>query len=239
MVESNQMLDHRHNCVTLHQIPQVLEDSCNLRDTESLARAGSSTYSLRPTTATDSADWWTREVCAWGPASDVITEYTYTWTDSDGSKTSSIGEMSSPGSVNAFGIEIRWQSTDFSSVPATASATATPDSPTPTSSQDSAGSDSSSGLSSGATAGIGVGVAAGVVVVAILALFFFWFRRRKARQVASVHIPQSPHDAYPPNAYAHDMYGDGGQVAELSATRNKPFTYQKAELSSETADETS
>lgn len=133
--------------------------------------------------------------------------------------------MSSPGSINAFGIEIRWQSTDFSSVPATASATATQVSPTSTSSQGSAGANSSSGPSSGAKAGIGVGVAAGVVAVTIIALFF-WFRRRKARQAASVPIQQSPHDAYPPN-----MQVGGRQVAELSATRNKPFTYQKAELS--------
>lgn len=134
------------------------------------------------------------EVCVWGPAPNVTTKYTYTWSGTDGSKTSTPGEMSSPGYFNAFGIEIRWQLTDFNSVPATASATATQDiSP----SQDSAGSDSSAGLSSGAKVGIGVGVAAGVIAVAIIALFF-WFRQRKARQASSV----PSHDVYPPTCMA-------------------------------------
>lgn len=177
-------------------------------------------------------------MCVWGPAPNVIYTYTYTWSGTDGSKASTTGKMTSPGYFNAFGIEIRWRSADFSGIPATASATTTPQFSPTSRSQDSTGPDSSSGLSSGGKAGIGVGVAAGVVAVAILGLFF-WFRRQKAQQVSSVSMSQNSPNAYPPNMYdlnahVHDMHGGGEQVAELSTARNEPFTYPKAELAAET-----
>ncbi|KAE8370384.1 hypothetical protein BDV27DRAFT_152263 [Aspergillus caelatus] len=211
--------------------------------TESVATCcpivGSNTYTVRPSTVTPYQSTLGTEVCVWGPKSDVMTTYNYTWSGKDGSPSSTSDSMIFPDYFNAYGIEIRWKSTDFSDLPATASATATQDtSATSTSSQSSASSDSSSKLSSGAKAGIGVGVAAGVIAVIILALFL-WFQRRKARQGGSVPIPENSQDIYLPNVgrsdgHAYDAQQGGAQVAELSTARNTPFIYQKAELSAET-----
>ncbi|CAK7562543.1 MAG: hypothetical protein SEPTF4163_000391 [Sporothrix epigloea] len=104
--------------------------------------------------------------------------------------------------INAFGIEIRYQSTDFASSSSTAtsaaSASATGQSTgsgssssaspsgTGNSSSDSSGhsSSSSSGLSTGAKAGIGIGVALGVL--ALLGIFIFLVvRKRRAAATAA------------------------------------------------------
>ena len=91
--------------------------------------------------------------------------------------------MTSGGIWNAYGVEIRWQSTD-SATPATAAAAATTPVATTTQSQSLSKSlDVSSGLQTGAKAGIGIGVSAGGILI-LLALGFFILRnkRRQGRQ---------------------------------------------------------
>ncbi|GFF22136.1 hypothetical protein IFM51744_00527 [Aspergillus udagawae] len=174
---------------------------------------GSNTYSIRPSDATDSGFWWATEVCAWGPAAGTLTKYTYTSFDTAGQETSMPGAMSSPGSFNAYGVEVRWQSTDFTTPLATVAMTTTTQA-TPTQTQSSTGSSSS--LSTGAKAGIGVGVAAGVVLAVALALGLLWSRRRRHQQPnATQGQPGNP---------------DYNGLPELSGTRDKPLTYEKAEL---------
>ncbi|KAI9926515.1 hypothetical protein MW887_004283 [Aspergillus wentii] len=138
------------------------------------------TYSPR-----DTYTAWS-EVCQWRPESTATTEYNYTWVDSDGYTSSTTGSMSSNGHVNAYGVSIRWQSTDFSTPPATAAistiafvdATSTSESSSlsPTNSDPPS---SRSGLSSGAKVGIGVGVAVGAILVIALVLALLFIRRLK------------------------------------------------------------
>jgi hypothetical protein len=151
-------------------------------------------------------------VCAWGPPTDAVTRYTYTSIGADGQETSKPGTMSSPGSFNAYGVEVRWQSTDFTNPPATGAVTTTQ--ATPAETQSSTGD--SSNLSTGAKVGIGLGVTAGVVLATALSLGILWSRRRRRQQ---------------PNA-AQDQRGnpDYSELAELPGTRHRPLTYEKAEL---------
>lgn len=138
---------------------------------------GDQKYSTRTSsTVSESID------CLWAPGPDVTTEFKYTWTDDEGSTSSSDSSLSSDGHINAYGIYIRWQSSDFSTPPATtpASNTATTTTAAATSSPTSTNPSDSSGLSSGARAGIGVGVAVGGVLV-IVALVLFFIRRRRGQ----------------------------------------------------------
>ncbi|KAJ5606026.1 hypothetical protein N7510_008807 [Penicillium lagena] len=176
-----------------------------------------STYSLRTTSAQVPA-LQTNEVCEWTLPSYIQTTYNYTWTDGRGSTSSALGTMGGNGIFNAYGIEIRWQSTDTGSVPASATVTTTP------TSTDTPYSVTNEGLSTGAKAGIGVGVAVGVILVIALTFGFFLFRRRQ-RQTQT--LDSSP-----------DVGGLAVRAAnqapvELSAARdNKSFVYVKPELAS-------
>ncbi|PLB48753.1 hypothetical protein P170DRAFT_425777 [Aspergillus steynii IBT 23096] len=140
---------------------------------------GDQKYSTRTSsTISESID------CLWAPGPDVTTEFKYTWTDDDGITSSADSSLSSDGHINAYGVYIRWQSSDFSTPPATtpvsntATTTTAAATTSATASQTSTDPSSSSGLSSGAKAGIGVGVAVGAVL-AIAALALFLIRRRR------------------------------------------------------------
>ncbi|KAJ5387398.1 hypothetical protein N7509_009939 [Penicillium cosmopolitanum] len=152
------------------------------------------TYVTRPSkssTASESID------CIWSPGPDVTTEFTYTWTEGDSTSSSSTA-LSLEEHVNAYGVYIRWQSTDFST-PASNTATTTTGattaattstSTTSSTSTDSSGSSGSSGLSTGAKAGVGVGVAAGaVILIALLALFLIRRRRSKNQPPRPIEMP--------------------------------------------------
>ncbi|GKZ38026.1 hypothetical protein AbraIFM66950_009940 [Aspergillus brasiliensis] len=186
---------------------------------------GIQTYSTR---TTYTPGWTELEVCTWEPGTTTVIEFPYTWTDSDGSTSTTSSSLSSPGHINAYGISIRWQSTDFTTPaatsasttssadsPATASASSTTDSSSPTST--SSPSSSSSGLSTGAKAGIGVGVAAGAVLAIFLLLFFL--RRRKANGVFS-----NAQGLQPPGQYRVQKYN------ELPTTRTGAFMTEQVEL---------
>jgi hypothetical protein len=120
----------------------------------------------------------------------------------------------STGLVNAYGVEIRWQSTDFDSVPATSLATTT--------AKGIGGSPS--GLSSSAKIGTGVGVAIGGIAI-FLVLGFFILRRRNLQG----HSPGPSRDPYVEltEEPAHTQV-----KAELPATRPGNYVYQKPELGS-------
>lgn len=169
---------------------------------------------IRPTsTVSESID------CLWSPGPDVTTEFVYTWTGEDGSTSSTDTALSSDDHVNAYGVYIRWQSTDFST-PASNTATTTA---AATSSETPGDSSSNSGLSTGAKAGVGVGVAVGVIL-AVTALVFFFMRRRKSQAAQN---QQAPADAgagwkYQPPSEMPTSYtqGLGKQVVELPAGGN-------------------
>jgi hypothetical protein len=78
------------------------------------------------------------------------------------------------GLINAYGVVIRWQSTDFSNAPATAVATTTGAAAEAT--------HDSSGLTAGADVGIGIGAA--VAVILFVAVGVFLLRRHNRRGVA-------------------------------------------------------
>ncbi|KAJ5815149.1 hypothetical protein N7474_006926 [Penicillium riverlandense] len=160
----------------------------------------------------------TNEVCEWTLPSNIQTTYNYTWTDGRGSTSSALGTMGSNGILNAYGVEIRWQSTDTGSVPASATATTTP------TSTDIPYSVTDEGLSTGAKAGIGVGVAVGVVLVIALTLGFLLFRRRQRQ----TQRHDSSSDVDGPDARAANK-----APVELSAARHtNSFVYVKPELAS-------
>lgn len=98
--------------------------------------------------------------------------YTFSYTDSNGHTTSSSEYRSAGfGGWNAYGVELRWKSTDITTAPATTFV-----SPTPSTTSELV-SDYHSGLSTGAKAGIGVGAALGGIL-AILSLGFLILRGR-------------------------------------------------------------
>ncbi|KAE8386703.1 hypothetical protein BDV23DRAFT_138498 [Aspergillus alliaceus] len=131
--------------------------------------------------------WYSTEPCTYG-ASFVET---WAWTSStDGGWT--MGTSTALKGLNAYGISIRWQSTDFASA---ATATSIPrSSPGATVSADQATStspataDPSSGLSTGSKAGIGVGVGvAALLFIAIVCVLFRYRRRHAAVSVNSAN----------------------------------------------------
>lgn len=161
--------------------------------------------------------------CLWSPGPDVTTEFVYTWTGDDGSTSSTDTALSSDDHVNAYGVYIRWQSTDFST-PASNTATTTTAAATSSETAADGSSGSDSGLSTGAKAGVGVGVAVGVIL-AVTALAFIFMRRRNSRPP---QYQQTPDDAgsagwtYQPPSEMPTQYsqGLGKQVVELPAGTN-------------------
>ncbi|CAK7273609.1 hypothetical protein SEPCBS119000_005748 [Sporothrix epigloea] len=154
--------------------------------------------------------WWVTNFCTYTVTSGQVLAYTSSILG-EGEVVFTTTDRGDQG-INAFGIQIRYQSTDFvssstpTSTPAPTSATAgtasatgqttggsgsgssSSASPTGGSSSDNGGhsSSSSGGLSTGAKAGIGIGVALGVVAfLGIIILLFIRKRRTAAAAAAS------------------------------------------------------
>jgi len=95
------------------------------------------------------------------------------------------------GAINAFSVQVRFQSSDFptstktSTTPATVTVTATTTAPS-----------QPQGLSTGAQAGIGVAVAIVVLALLLLGTFFYFRRRRRQRQSAPTEPPRSDYDTH-------------------------------------------
>jgi LPXTG-motif cell wall-anchored protein len=129
--------------------------------------------------------WWNTYSCgspvSAGQLSTTIQEY---------SSSSLIGLFTPTGvgGVNAFSVQVRFQSSDF---PTSTKTSATPPTVTVTTTAPS----QPQGLSTGAQAGIGVAVA--IVVLALLLLgAFLYFRRRRQRQPALTEPPRSDYDTH-------------------------------------------
>ncbi|OGE50651.1 hypothetical protein PENARI_c016G05884 [Penicillium arizonense] len=119
-------------------------------------------------------------VCQWTPGPNIATTFDQTyWTTISTTPspttvtTTDSGTLSGTnGLINAYGVVIRWQSTDFSNAPATAVATTTGAAAEAT--------HDSSGLTAGADVGIGIGAA--VAVILFVAMGVFLLRRRNRRE---------------------------------------------------------
>ncbi|KAF5864571.1 hypothetical protein ETB97_007404 [Aspergillus alliaceus] len=173
-------------------------------------------YSLRPHTSS-TYPWYATEVCQFQPTAGV-TVFNYTYLATDGSWTSATGSLDSDGLVNAYGVPIRWQSTDFTTpTPTETSKTSSVRSSLP-SSEVSEGD--SSGLSPGAKAGIGVGVAVGAILLITLVAGLICFRRRARRAKHNLVADGTTHDYHQP-------------PTELESSGDIVFAPPKAELSSE------
>ena len=189
-------------------------------------RASGYTYSTRPSSA-ETFEWYHSAVCQWTPPPGLTTTFNFTYSTTLDFTSPPISTTTtnvqvfddSTDVVNAYGVEIRWQSTDFHSVPATAIATTTAASAEVTKGS----GEESSGLSPGAKVGTGVGVAVGVVI--FLVLGFFILRRRKPQ--GDSH--DASRDPYVP--LADEPIHTHGK-AELPATRPGNFIYHKPELAS-------
>jgi hypothetical protein len=129
--------------------------------------------------------------------------------------------MTSPGSINAYGIEIRWQLTDLSTLLTTADINTTPATPKVT--ETSTGN--SSGLNTGTKIGIGVGVTAAVFLALALILCLFWLRKRKRQQLKPVAVQNQNRGSWNPDNIR--------QSTGLPLIVHQSFTYGKAELSAE------
>ncbi|KAA8649914.1 uncharacterized protein ATNIH1004_002593 [Aspergillus tanneri] len=126
--------------------------------------------------------WYSTQPCTYGAS---FAE-TWPWTSStDGGWTT--GTSTAVKGLNAFGISIRWQSTDFASTPtATSTSRSSPGatiSADQTMSTSHATTETSSSLSTGSKAGIGVGVGVGALI--LIAITYVLFRQRR-RQGAIV-----------------------------------------------------
>lgn len=122
--------------------------------------------------------WFNTEVCQFGPTAAM--SYTFTYRNIDGiTKSASEHRSAGVGGWNAYGVELRWKSTDLNSAPATTFVSPTTSATTTiTTTTTGASSDQYSGLSTGTKAGIGVGAALGGIL-AIMVLGFFILRGRK------------------------------------------------------------
>ncbi|PWY93042.1 hypothetical protein BO94DRAFT_615783 [Aspergillus sclerotioniger CBS 115572] len=145
------------------------------------------TFSTRPHTSF-SWPWYYTEICQWSPQSKI--EYYFTYTTENGSTTGTTSELSAMtagGVWNAYGIVIRWQSSD-----AVPSATTVSTSSATTQTATEQPSETHATLSSGAKAGIGVSVSiAGILIICALA---FLFLRRRKRTADMSMIPPAPAD---------------------------------------------
>ena len=119
------------------------------------------------------------------------------------------------GLINAYGVVIRWQSTDFSNAPATAVATTTGAAAEAT--------HDSSGLTAGADVGIGIGAA--VAVIFFVAVGVFLLRRHNRRGGGLGDATQrDPYMVLPGHPSRMQV------EAELPVNKSSDIVYRKAEL---------
>ncbi|CAK7223355.1 hypothetical protein SBRCBS47491_005180 [Sporothrix bragantina] len=136
--------------------------------------------------------WYSTDPCTFV----MSTQQTFVYTTSIIGKGNVVSTVTAAEGLNAFGLQIRYQSTDFASSTSSSSFTSsTPKAtgqttgsgssgPSPTGGSSGGSSNTSSGLSSGAKAGIGIGVALGALAFIGVALFLF-IRKRRAAAAAS------------------------------------------------------
>ncbi|KAI2462743.1 hypothetical protein F4781DRAFT_184399 [Annulohypoxylon bovei var. microspora] len=131
--------------------------------------------------------WYTTELCVQSMPDSITYYYTTFMPGKDPQTYSTTGG----GTLNAFGVDIRWHQTDLatSTNPPISTDLATP-TPTPFPTSTSTSVLSSSGLSPGTMAGIGIGAAAGILV--LVSMFLLWRRWRKRRLESKPAIMYDP-----------------------------------------------
>ncbi|KAH8901520.1 hypothetical protein GQ53DRAFT_757144 [Thozetella sp. PMI_491] len=168
--------------------------------------------------------WFSTDLCEYKVPSTVTFQYTTSIVGQGVVTTSHAGGGQQ--AINAFGVQIRWQSTDFVSTTSTASTSAsTGSSNSPAQTQtsgaqsdapSSAPAAASDGLPTGAKAGIGVGVA--LVVLLLLAGVALLWRRRRSQKAAA--LPANPmYEAPTDNGYL--PYQSTAPKNELDATNTR------------------
>lgn len=109
------------------------------------------------------------------------TVYNYTLS-TEATTTTLSGTLPATGWINAYGLEVRWQSTDFTSKPTTAEATLNEPNTQSHITHHTHQTKASHSLSMGAKIGIGVGCAiASVLIIALMV--GAWFIRRKQQEL--------------------------------------------------------
>ncbi|KAE8153348.1 hypothetical protein BDV25DRAFT_31335 [Aspergillus avenaceus] len=177
------------------------------------------TYSIRPSTPA-TYPWYATEPCQWQPT-EGVTVFNFTYQKTDNRWTYATGSLDTKGLVNAYGVSIRWQSTDFTS-PTSTSAVATSSIPTVETTSQVTQPKGSSGLSDDAKAGIGVGVAVGVLWAIGLVFGIYFFRRKPPRGIgepANNVAEASYHElgGVSPGPRVHEM--EGGSVVGRPGAR--------------------
>jgi hypothetical protein len=159
-----------------------------------------------------------------------------TYLNTDGSTVSTSRSTWINGGINAFGFQIRFQSTDFQSSTSSTSSSSTPPGQTspPGPSQTDRTPNNSSGengggqsISAGQAAGIGVGVAIGVLLMVGVAAFVFWRKRRAARHgtaasSAPSYQPVKGVAAKEGLATRGELHGQSSVFNELDASHTAP-----------------
>lgn len=101
--------------------------------------------------------------------------------------------VTGPEGFNAYGVQIRFQATDFVSTSTASSSSSSVTTTSSTTRSTSTGS-SDKGLSTGTTAGIGVGVSIAGILILVGVIFFFLRQRRRRRRRRTENIsPGGPH----------------------------------------------
>ncbi|KAI1079656.1 hypothetical protein F5B20DRAFT_543082 [Whalleya microplaca] len=127
----------------------------------------------------------------------------------NGTTTVASNIISTGGDINALSVQVRFQSSDFSSMKP--KETSSPTVPSTTSSAADTSDSGRGGLSTGARAGIGVGVAVGALIISALAVFMFLRKRGQRKRTEQRNPPAELHSEYK----SPDERNDG--VAELPA----------------------
>ncbi|KAG2421416.1 hypothetical protein HFD88_005391 [Aspergillus terreus] len=181
-------------------------------------------------TETSGWPWYYDHACTQAPSSGEI--WTYTSSTSGGWYTGT--SMGGKG-ANAYGVAIRWQSTDFQATPTFASSTATtasqPADNTLSSTPDSSNHGASSSASRGQLVGIGVGSSCGVLVLLALGtLLYCVVRRRRAKPAHNAEGPVmwriSPNEGSPSELQAtepaKEMYAPVRQLPPVELPAGEP-----------------
>lgn len=168
---------------------------------------------------------------SFGCASQFIGTGTLQVTASDRFSTSlALETYDKDGGINAFAIQVRFQSTDFVSTTSSPGPTSTPATPAQTvpsttlASSPLPTSTPSGGLSPGAKAGIGVGVSVGVL--ALIAMLWFGYIWRKRRSQQATQLVQE----HPEATQIEQPYPVGNQYENQSHARGMEGQAAASEL---------
>ncbi|KGO38428.1 hypothetical protein PEX1_088270 [Penicillium expansum] len=162
------------------------------------------TFTPRSSTSGGDRPWHSFEVCAFGATSDM--KFIRTNTNKAGTTRAESGTaVAGKDGWNAYGIELRWRTTDLISAPATSREPTATHAVIPTTTQQPLGESTS--LSTGAKAGIGIGAAIGGIL-AILGVVLLLIGRRKHQGKNADELREDGQ---------HELDADENQIHELGS----------------------